>query len=365
MVQKFARRLPPFTLGVRLIHRILLFVADLDKQQSWLSPARFACFPPHLHTFPVFSSPPISTSVKLRRRLFLSTTTVSPFTIQDQRPTFIPDAVPDSSDNQTSSDSVAVDDNFNDSGVILSACLVGIFTGIAVVLFNNGVHEIRNFFWDRIPSRGASWLREEPLDPVWVRVISAPACIGLIVSVLNAARNAVSEASFSAKGALGSVLKVLAACFTLGTGNSLGPEGPSVEIGSSIAKEIHSSLDKNPQTKLSLLAAGSAAGISSGFNAAVAGFFFSVESVLWPSSPADSSVLLVSEICSLDSAKCKVPWTATPTMDILSAEMIMNKHGLNQVPVMSCKRRSGTANWPSGQRMYQSNLQSRSYKRVA
>ncbi|XP_039036875.1 chloride channel protein CLC-e-like isoform X2 [Hibiscus syriacus] len=216
----------------------------------------------------------------------------SPFPIQDQRPTFIPAAVPDSSDTQTSADSVAADDNFNDSGVILSACLVGVSTGIAVVLFNNGVHEIRDFFWDGIPSRGASWLREEPLDSVWVRVISVPACGGLIVSVLNAARNAVSEASFSAKGALGSVLKVLAACFTLGTGNSLGPEGPSVEIGSSIAKEIHSSLDKNPQTKLSLLAAGSAAGISSGFNAAVAGCFFAVESVLWPSSPADSSVSL-------------------------------------------------------------------------
>ncbi|KAL4384644.1 hypothetical protein GQ457_15G012480 [Hibiscus cannabinus] len=213
----------------------------------------------------------------------------SPLPIQNQRSTFMPaaPALPDSSDNPSSAD-----DNFNHSGVIISACLVGVSTGIAVVLFNNGVHEIRDFFWDGIPSRGASWLRQEPLDSVWVRVISVPACGGLIVSVLNAARNAVSEASYSAKGALGSVLKVLAAIVTLGTGNSLGPEGPSVEIGSSIAKEIHSLLDKNPQTKLSLLAAGSAAGISSGFNAAVAGCFFAVESVLWPSSPADSSVSL-------------------------------------------------------------------------
>ena len=91
-----------------------------------------------------------------------------------------------------------------------------------------------------------------------------PVCGGFIVSVLNAARDAVSKASYNAKGALGSFLKAVAACVTLGTGNSLGPEGPSVEIGSSIAKEIHSILDKNPQTKLSLLAAGSAAGISSG-----------------------------------------------------------------------------------------------------
>ncbi|MBA0591623.1 hypothetical protein Gorai_008629 [Gossypium raimondii] len=49
----------------------------------------------------------------------------------------------------------------------------------------------------------------------------------------------------------------------------------------------------------------------------------------------DSKVLLVSEICSSDGAKCKVPWTATPTMDILSAEMIMNKYDLSHVPVIS------------------------------
>uniref|UniRef100_A0A2N9J4A5 Chloride channel protein n=1 Tax=Fagus sylvatica TaxID=28930 RepID=A0A2N9J4A5_FAGSY len=44
--------------------------------------------------------------------------------------------------------------------------------------------------------------------------------------------------------------------------------------------------------------------------------------------------LLVSEICSLDGEICQVPWTATPSMDLLSAQMIMNKYGLNQVPVV-------------------------------
>ncbi|KAK8488321.1 hypothetical protein V6N13_029823 [Hibiscus sabdariffa] len=257
-----------------------------------------------LRLFPSSPPPPLLSPLLFSSRLRLpkppspsflfknNRCSLSPFPIRSQRSTFIPAAAPDSSDNQISADSAAADDNFNDSGVIISACLVGVFTGIAVVLFNNGVHGIRDLFWDGIPSRGASWLREEPLESVWVRVICVPTCGGLIVSVLNAARNAVSEASFNAKGALGSVLKTLAACVTLGTGNSLGPEGPSVEIGSSIAKEIHYLLDKNPQTKLSLLAAGSAAGISSGFNAAVAGCFFAVESVLWPSSPADSSVSL-------------------------------------------------------------------------
>ncbi|CAN0927007.1 Chloride channel protein CLC-e, partial [Linum grandiflorum] len=190
-----------------------------------------------------------------------------------------------------------------DSGIVLSSCLVGLLTGVAVVIFNNAVHEIRDLLWDGIPYRGASWLREEPLDSIWTRVILVPASGGLIVAFLNLLRSSLpdSEPQRSSSdvwnrfaAALRPVLKALSASFTLGTGNSLGPEGPSVEIGASIAKGIGSltASERDSKTKLSLLAAGSAAGLSSGFNAAVAGCFFAVESVLWPSPSSNSSVSL-------------------------------------------------------------------------
>ncbi|GKU96152.1 hypothetical protein SLEP1_g9422 [Rubroshorea leprosula] len=203
------------------------------------------------------------------------------------------------------------------SAVIISACLVGFLTGVGVVLFNTAVHEIRDFSWDGIPSRGTSWLREEPLDSIWFRVVLVPACGGLIVGLLNAAREAVARPDNDLRAALRPFLKTVAACITLGTGNSLGPEGPSVEIGSSIAKVVHKLFDKSPQTRLSLLAAGSAAGISSGFNAAVAGCFFAVESVLWPS-PTDSAVSL----------------TNTTSMVILSAVIasVLSEVGLGSEP---------------------------------
>lgn len=41
-------------------------------------------------------------------------------------------------------------------------------------MFNNGVHEIRDLFWDGIPARGASWLREAPVEAVWTRDILVP-----------------------------------------------------------------------------------------------------------------------------------------------------------------------------------------------
>ncbi|XP_071939738.1 chloride channel protein CLC-e-like isoform X3 [Coffea arabica] len=205
---------------------------------------------------------------------------------------------------------------------IINACLVGLFTGIGVVLFNIAVHEIRDVFWDGIPDRGASWLREEPIGVKWGHVILIPACGGLLVSMLKLFQTAIEEPknwnlSSNVKATLDPIFKAVAACITLGTGNSLGPEGPSVEIGASIAKGVGTLFDNSSQGKLSLKAAGSAAGIASGFNAAVAGCFFAVEVVLWPS-PAESSSSL----------------TNTTSMVILSAVIasVVSEIGLGSEP---------------------------------
>ncbi|KAI5432526.1 chloride channel protein CLC-e isoform X2 [Lathyrus oleraceus] len=180
---------------------------------------------------------------------------------------------PPSSSSSSSSEQL---EWIRNSGII-SSCLVGLLTGVAVVLFNNTVHEIRDFSWDGIPDRGASWLREAPIQDTWKRVILVPAFGGLFVSLLNLLSN--SNSNFISRP----FFKAIAASVTLGTGNSLGPEGPSVDIGNSIAKWIASTPFFTSARILPLLAAGSAAGLAAGFNAAVAGCFFAVESVLWPS----------------------------------------------------------------------------------
>ncbi|CAN4112641.1 unnamed protein product [Withania somnifera] len=237
------------------------------------------------------------------------------------RPSLPPDRNRDS-DSDTDNINALLDPQEEGNTTIISACFVGLFTGISVVLFNAAVHEIRDFCWDGIPSRGAAWLREEPIGVIWQRVILVPACGGLLVSLLNSFRATieVSTQGNSVKSVLAPVLKTMAACVTLGTGNSLGPEGPSVEIGVSVSKGIGALLDKGAHRKLSLKAAGSAAGISSGFNAAVAGCFFAVESVLWPS-PAESSLSL----------------TNTTSMVILSAVIasVVSEIGLGSEPAFA------------------------------
>ena len=73
-------------------------------------------------------------------------------------------------------------------------------------------------------------------------------------------------------------MDALAAAVTLGTGASLGPEGPSVDIGTSLASQFRRLIPRRYAT--ALLAAGSAAGISAGFNAPISGVFFALETVL-------------------------------------------------------------------------------------
>jgi H+/Cl- antiporter ClcA len=66
--------------------------------------------------------------------------------------------------------------------------------------------------------------------------------------------------------------RIAAAAVVLATGNSLGPEGPSVEIGRAWAKLLSS-----PQTLKAALAAGMAAGVSAGFDAPISGVLFALE----------------------------------------------------------------------------------------
>jgi len=110
---------------------------------------------------------------------------------------------------------------------------------------------------------------------------------GLIVSVLAYINSLTSSSSdpltlFDSTKPLSSTLrappsikttalKTLAAVATLSTGNSLGPEGPVVELGGALGRTLGGNSN--------LVAAGAAAGISAGFNAPLAGVFFAVEVV--------------------------------------------------------------------------------------
>src|SRR5277367_6669843 len=77
-----------------------------------------------------------------------------------------------------------------------------------------------------------------------------------------------------------SVVKALASALTIGSGGSVGREGPIVQIGSALASSLGQWV-KLPESRLRILVAcGAAGGIAATFNAPLTGVFFGVEIIL-------------------------------------------------------------------------------------
>lgn len=77
-----------------------------------------------------------------------------------------------------------------------------------------------------------------------------------------------------------SVVKALASALCIGSGGSVGREGPIVQIGSALGSTL-GRMVKVPEERMRLLVAcGAAGGISATFNAPLAGVFFSMELIL-------------------------------------------------------------------------------------
>jgi len=77
-----------------------------------------------------------------------------------------------------------------------------------------------------------------------------------------------------------SVVKALASSLCIGSGGSVGREGPIVQIGASAGSTIGQWLKLPDETVKMLVACGAAGGISATFNAPIAGVFFALEVIL-------------------------------------------------------------------------------------
>ena len=76
------------------------------------------------------------------------------------------------------------------------------------------------------------------------------------------------------------IVKSLASAITIGTGGSVGREGPIAQIGSAIGSTLGQWLNLSPERLKILVGCGAAAGIAATFNAPIAGAFFALEIIL-------------------------------------------------------------------------------------
>jgi len=123
------------------------------------------------------------------------------------------------------------------------------------------------------------WLR---LWPVLVVPTLGGALVGILRRWLGEIGPGLPSLMAMADGAIDAApklpwLRLLAASVSLGSGASLGPEGPSVEAGGNIGLWLALRGRLTPQSQKALVAAGVAAGLAAGFKAPIAGVFFAFE----------------------------------------------------------------------------------------
>lgn len=152
----------------------------------------------------------------------------------------------------------------------------------------------------------------DPLELVravpWTWRLLAPALGGLVVGplVYFVAREAkghgvpeVMESIILRGGAIRPrvvVVKAVASAISIGSGGSVGREGPIVQIGAALGSTIGQLLRLSAQQLRTLVGCGAAAGIAAAFNAPIAGALFAVEILLGDFGVPQFSPIVISSV---------------------------------------------------------------------
>jgi CIC family chloride channel protein len=178
--------------------------------------------------------------------------------------------------------------------------LVGLAAGGGAVIFRHLISAFDWVFFNRL-SDALSFLGDQ-------RVILLPILGGLLVGpiVVYLAREAkghgVPEVMLAVETQGGRIrprvaaVEIVASALCIGSGGSVGREGPIVQIGSSVASTIGQILRLSEENIRLLVAAGAAGGISATFNAPIAGVFFALEVILRRFNLRNFSVVVLSSV---------------------------------------------------------------------
>lgn len=176
--------------------------------------------------------------------------------------------------------------------VFLVATFIGLLAGVAAWAFRLLIGLIHNLaFYGNFSAEYDANLHADPSTWGWF-VILVPVIggIGVIWLIRNYAPEAkghgvpeVMDAVYHRRGRMRgivSVVKAFASAITIGTGGSLGREGPIVMICSAFSSMIAQWLKMPMSQRNLMIACGAAGGIAATFNAPLGGILFSIELLL-------------------------------------------------------------------------------------
>jgi len=173
----------------------------------------------------------------------------------------------------------------SESGIIMiSALVVGIGSGLGAVFFRWLIKTVQTLAYEGLAGR------LQIISPFYLLII--PAIGGAFYGPLiyRFAREAkghgvpeVMEAVALHGGRIRprvAVIKSLASAICIGTGGSIGREGPIAQIGSALGSTLGQLLHLSDERVRNLVACGAAGGIAATFNAPIAGSIFALEVIL-------------------------------------------------------------------------------------
>lgn len=180
--------------------------------------------------------------------------------------------------------------------------LVGISSGVGIWLFKSIIDLADKVFFGYL----FSWLQRLGN---WT-VFFLPALGGLVVGLLvknfigeerHHGVAGIMEAVALAGGRLRyrrTPAKIIASAVSIGSGASVGPEDPSVQIGANLGSFFGQKLRLSEERIRSLVAAGAASGIAAAFNAPIAGVFFALEIILGEISGGALGIIVLASVAS-------------------------------------------------------------------
>jgi CIC family chloride channel protein len=176
---------------------------------------------------------------------------------------------------------------------LVLSVFIGIFSGLAVVCFRFAIN------WCRIYLLGSG----VTLTPL--RLILAPTLAGLVIAVLvihffpltrGSGVNQTKAALYIYNGHIPirtAIGKFITAALAIGSGHSLGPEDPSLQIGAALASALGRRMRLSRDRMRLIAPVGAAAGLAAAFNAPISAVLFVIEEVIgrWTAGILGSVVL--------------------------------------------------------------------------
>ncbi|MFH2132829.1 MAG: chloride channel protein [bacterium] len=187
--------------------------------------------------------------------------------------------------------------------MIIIAIIIGVFAGFGAIGIRLLIKTISG-----ISFSGPGSLLENIIASAWYMKIIIPVVGGLIVGPLiyflapEAKGHGVPEVmqSILLKGGIirprVALVKAFASAVTIGTGGSVGREGPIIQIGASLGSTVGQFLKISGVRMKTLVGCGAAAGIAAAFNAPIAGALFAVEIILMDFAFAQFSPIVISSV---------------------------------------------------------------------